>query len=155
MSRTLLLLPIVVALVTSTVAPSARAAEALRLRIVDVTTTTVVMSVSAPNQNMDGVRLRKFVPETQPAWMAVLRATWEADKRFPVPGALVSLQYRLNEDPAARTIERREDQPVSGRRTTKFVIPLGAQAEHRVTAWRLQLIQGGRVIDERRSASWR
>lgn len=155
MRRSLPLFLVAATLVTSFLARTAEAVESPRLRIVDLTTTTEVMAVAAPMPSLGGTQLRKFTPETVPAWMAVVGVTWETIGGGTVPGARLLFQYKINNEPATRSIEARVERAAAGRRSQRFAVPLGMAAENRVTAWRLQLVQGGRVIDERRSASWK
>lgn len=124
-------------------------------RILRVTATTEVAVAEMATDNLGGVRLTKFVEDSREAPQAVLVVAWRAPRSGLPAGAIVRLDYRRDNAPDLRTKDLRVDEPVTGERVTRFSLPLPADGAGRISAWRVQVLHGGRVLDEKTSASWR
>ncbi|MCS6770647.1 MAG: hypothetical protein NZ740_01310 [Kiritimatiellae bacterium] len=102
-----------------------------------------------------GERLTRFLEDGVEVPAAVLEVTWEQSPGLAPAGAALQLEYRLSGDPRVRTIRRTLPARERGPRTERFEMPLTPAGGMRVTAWRLRVVAGERVLEEITSAGWR
>jgi hypothetical protein len=134
---------------------SGQAVPAGQVRIARIATTTEVTTAAATVNNAAGRRMTKFVDEAAPSSRAVLDVEWQTPRSGLPAGTVVQFDYRRDRETRVRTQEVRYDEALRGDVKTRFTVPLGAGGAGRVASWRVRVLQAGRVLDERNSASWR
>ena len=146
----------IVCLVAASLLPVwAQAQEGAEARIIAVHPTTDVAVVRSTFNSLETRRLPKFSPEGRSVKQAVLVVDWQTARALPA-GSQVRFSYRqAGSDDVVKQLEERHARPVTGRQRARFAVPQLDPAADRVTAWRVQIVQGGRVLDERFSAAWR
>ncbi len=85
--------------------------------------------------------------------MAVLDVAWRALGVLP-GGVEVRFSFRRAAPASPGERVRSFPRPVTGVQRTRFEVPLERDGRDRVVAWRLQVMQGGRVLDQAHSAGW-
>lgn len=123
-------------------------------RIVAVHPTTDVAMVRSTFSPLATKRLPKFAPEGRRVKRAVLLVDWQTGGALPAD-SLVRFSYRQAGHDAVKQQEERHPRPVTGLQQVRFAVPQLDPAVDRVIAWRVQILSGGRVLDERFSAAWR
>ncbi len=146
-----LLLGAVVACCSSTMV---RAQAPVEARILGIKATTDVVVVESTFRTLEGRRVPKFAPEGQRVAQAVLVVDWQTVRALP-PGGLVQFSYRQPGSDTVRKQDRRYERAVTGRQQTRFAVAMIDPARDRISAWRVQLLYQGQVLDEQRSAAWR
>lgn len=146
----------VVGLVLAGLAGADASAQApLEARILRVEATTDVATVAAPMRSLGGQRLTKFMEDVYQVPRGVLLVDWRAPRTGLPGGAVVRLSYRLNDERAIRTKEVRYAPPLAGDRRTRFAVPLAPDGSDRISSWKVEVVHGGRALDQQASASWR
>jgi hypothetical protein len=81
--------------------------------------------------------------------------TWKPNAEGSPVGTTVRFQYRQQRRKEIRTLEVTYPFVVNQSRSASFaVIGEAYQRGGRVTAWRVQILEGGRIAAERRSPDW-
>ncbi len=151
---TLKRLLLLVALVAGGGFPESRAQAPVEARIMGIKATTDVVVVESTFRSLENRRLPKFTPEGRRVPQAVLLVDWQTVRALPA-GVLVQFSYRQPGSEAVRKLDRRYDRAVTGRQQTRFAVTMSDPERDRVSAWRVQVLYQGQVLDEQRSAAWR
>lgn len=124
-------------------------------RVVEIQTTTGVTRVESGLRTLGGARITKFLEAGVEVPSAVLAVIWLQQPGL-APGNLeLRLDYKMDGQPDILTMSHALSPTARGRQTTRFEIPLSSRTGYRVTAWRLQLRAGERLIEEYKSAAWK
>jgi hypothetical protein len=130
---------------------NARAEKAPPARILRVASTTEVARVAAQGlNNLSGRSMTKFLDQIERV-QEVIRVSWDAPRGGWTGRTDVQLDYITSDSSDARGLRERHDRTTAGRHEAVFTIPIGAP----VTAWSVRLLQGGRVLDEKSSGTWK
>ena len=131
-----------------------RAQAPVEARILGIKATTDVVVVESNFRSLEGRRVPKFAPEGRRIPQAVVVVDWQTVRALP-PGGLVQFSYRQPGSDAVRKQDRRYERAVTGRQQTRFAVAMTDPVRDRISAWRVQLLYQGQVLDEQRSAAWR
>lgn len=130
---------------------SARAERTPPARLLRVASTSEVANVAAQGLNsLSGRNMTKFLDQIERI-QEVIRVTWEVPRGGSKSQTDVQLEYFTASSPDAQALRERHDETTTGRHETKFRVPLGSP----VTAWRVRLVQDGRILDEKSSGTWK
>jgi hypothetical protein len=130
---------------------SAMAQPSAKPTIVRVASTSeVAVATSQPVNSLIGRQMPKFVDQVDVV-REKIEVAWEAPRGSPAGRTEIRLQYRTPDSAEVLTIQDQQGETRPGRHLTTFALPPGV----RVSAWRVQLGRGGRVLDEKTSGSWR
>lgn len=123
-------------------------------RLLSIQPTTGVARITTGLQSTGPVRLSKFMEDGVEVPAAILAVSWTQAPGPARADMVLQLAYRMDDQPAIR-MQSKALPNARGTQETRFEMPLTPETGRRVTAWRLQLVADGRVIDERTSAAWR
>ncbi len=130
------------------------ASAQVEARFVRIQATTDVVLVKSTFKSREPMRLDKFTSPGRRIGEAVLLVDWQPARALPA-GATVRFEYLRAGSDQVEKEERVYDQAITGLQQERFGVLIGDARRDRVSAWRIQLIQGGRILDERKSAAWR
>jgi hypothetical protein len=101
-------------------------------------------------------RLPKFMDSAAAASIDVFEVRWRPPSAGLPAGGLLTFEYRQELSDRVRFLSIRYPFRVQEERKGVFEITRAACKAHgRVTTWRARVVQGGRVLAEQRSKSWR
>lgn len=123
-------------------------------RVLEIQTTTGVTRVESGLRTLGGARMTKFLEDGVAVPSAVLAVVWSQQPGLAPGNLTLRLDYKMDDQPEVTTLSRALAPTARGRQTARFEIPLSSRSGYRVSAWRLQLRAGERVIEEYKSAAW-
>ncbi len=136
-------------------APQVWAQSRGSVRLLDIQPTTGVTRVTSGFSPMSGTRLTRFMEDGIEAPAAILAVTWEQTPGLAPAEAALQFDYRMDGESRVRTQTQPLPPRERGPRTARFVVPLTEATGRRVSAWRLRVMAGERVLEEVASEAWR
>ncbi|MCZ7592956.1 MAG: hypothetical protein M5U15_12840 [Kiritimatiellae bacterium] len=123
-------------------------------RVLEIQTTTGVTRAESGLRTLGGARMTKFLEDGVEVPAAVLAVAWSQQPGLAPGNLSLRLDYKMDDRPEIQTLSRTLAPTARGRQVSRFEIPLSVRSGYRVSAWRLQLRAGERVIEEYKSAAW-
>jgi hypothetical protein len=102
-----------------------------------------------------GRHMRKFMEEMAEP-VAVVEARWRAPAAGLPPGVMARLDVRRSGSERTQSFEISYPGALRGETTTIFRVPrIPGRAADGIDAWRVQIVQAGKLLAEQSSGSWR
>lgn len=125
-------------------------------RILRVERLEVAGSAGGAGTSLLTSRLPKFTGRPARPDKEVFHVYWTPSPEGLAAGTLVTFEYRQERDDRVRFLSIKYPFTVEGQRKAVFEIAGAAlRVGGRVSAWRVRVVRGGRVLAQRSSGSWK
>ena len=114
-----------------------------------VSTSEVVTVATGGLNNLSGRQMTKFLNQIEKV-REKIQVDWSSPKGWK-GGTEVRLEYRTADSSTAQAVYEHNEHSKPGLHVASFVLP----GDSPLSAWRVRLIQGNRLLDEKSSGTWK